>query len=455
MTGVIKINRGFDINLAGKAKKQLGQAPNPETFALKPADFLGISRPKVLVSEGDSVKAGTPLLLDRTAENIMYSAPVSGEVVEIRRGDKRKLLEIVILADKQIEYEQFGKYTMSELVKISRDQALDQLLRSGVWPNIIQRPFGLVANPEDTPKSIFISTFDTHPLAPDYDFLFEGEGHYFEAGINILRKLSTSPIHLGLNGGGEVSKVFSQVENVSIHKFSGPHPAGNVGTHIHFIDPINRGDVVWTVHPFGVIQIGKLFLEGVYDSSRRIALVGSQVTDPQYYQTYTGACIDKLVQEKVKEGENRYISGNVLTGTNVGLNGFLGFYDYMISVIPEGRHHQMLGWLSIDPNKLSFHRAFGLISFLNPKKKEYVVDTNTKGEHRPFVVSGVFEQVTPLEILPTQLLKSIQAEDYDEMEALGIYEVLEEDLALCEFVDPSKHEIQAILREGLDLMRQG
>jgi Na+-transporting NADH:ubiquinone oxidoreductase subunit A len=454
MTGVIKIRKGFDINLAGKADRQLGQTAQPETFALKPGDFHGISRPKVLVAEGDNVEAGTPLMIDKAQERVQYCAPVSGEVVEIRRGDKRKLLEIRILADREVVHKKFKKYTLSDLVKLNREDAEEQMLASGVWPNIVQRPFGLTANPAESPKAIFISAFDTHPLAPDYDFLFEGQEHFFEAGITVLKKFTSGAVHLSLNGGGEVSKVFAHASDVTIHKFAGPHPAGNVGTHIHFIDPIAKGDVVWTVHPYGVIQIGKLFHEGIYDASRRIALVGSGVQAPRYYQTYTGARIDKIVEGKVKDGELRYISGNVLTGNSIGKDGYLGFFDHMITVIPEGRHHELLGWLSISPNKLSYHRAFGLLSFLNSKKKEYVVDTNTYGEHRPFVVSGVFERVTPLDILPTHLLKSIQAEDYDEMESLGIYEVLEEDLALCEFVDPSKHDVQALLREGLDLIRQ-
>jgi Na+-transporting NADH:ubiquinone oxidoreductase subunit A len=385
-------------------------------------------------------------------DKVKYSAPVSGEVVEIKRGEKRKLLEVTILADKDIEYEEFTVYAPSDLVKITREEALKSMLESGIWPNIVQRPYGVVANPDDKPKSIFISAFDSHPLAPDYDFIFQGQESFFQAGIEILKKFTDGRIRLGLNGQAEVSNVFSHIKDVDLHSFSGPHPAGNVGTHIHHIDPVNKGDIVWTVNPHGVIQIGKLFLEGKYDASKIIALAGSEVADPQYYQTWSGANVETLLSGKLKGDRVRVISGNVLTGERIQPNGFLGFYDHQVTVIPEGDHHEMFGWILPTFNKLSFHRGFGLLSFLTPGK-EFVVDTNTKGEKRAFVQTGIFEKLTPIDVLPTYLLKAIMAEDYDDMEALGIYEVVEEDLALCEFVDLSKHNVQEILREGLNLMK--
>ncbi len=453
MSHTIKLKKGFDINLAGKAEKKIAACEQPDTFAIKPTDFLGIKRPKVLVTEGDTVKAGTPLLFCKMMEKVQYCAPVSGEVVEVKRGEKRKLLEIRILADKTQEYEKFKKFSISDLNKLQREDVQDQMLNSGVWPNIIQRPYGVVANPEDTPKAIFISTFDSHPLAPDYDFIFADQENYFQAGIEVLRKFTPGNIHLGLDGRSEVSKVFAHIKDVEIHRFMGPHPSGNVGVQIHHIDPINKGDLVWTINPSGVIQIGKLFLEGILDTSKTIALVGSEVVRPLYCKTYSGACINKFIENNVEGKQVRYISGNVLTGTKISPDGYLGFYDHMITVIPEGHHREFLGWLSMNPNKFSFHRAFGLVSFINSKNKEYVIDTNTNGEERSFVITGAFERVLPMDILPTYLLKSIMAEDYDEMEALGIYEVVEEDLALCEFIDPSKHEIQAILRDGLTLLQ--
>ncbi len=453
MSQTIKLKKGFNINLAGKAKKKIAECDQPETFALKPTDFPGIIRPKLMVSEGDTVKAGTPLLFCKTMEDVKYCAPVSGEVVEIKRGEKRKLLEIRILADKDIQYKEFKKFGASGLTKIDRDEVVGLLLKGGVWPNIIQRPYGIVANPSDTPKAIFISAFDTHPLAPDIDFTLRGEEKFFQAGVDVLAKLTDGKIHVGLRGDGDVSGVFSNVQNAELHKISGKHPAGNVGVHIHHIDPIGKGDLIWTVNPHGVAQIGKLFLEGKYDASKVIAVTGSEVKNPQYYKTYTGACINKFIEGNVNDGDVRYISGNVLTGEKIEADGYLGFYHNQLTVIPEGHVSDFFGWIRPTFNKLSYHRAFGLLSFLNGKNKEYVLNTNTNGEPRGFVQTGVFEDITPMDILPTYLFKAILAEDYDEMENLGIYEVIEEDVALCEFVDVSKHELQKILREGLDLIK--
>jgi len=452
MSQHIKLKKGFDINLAGKPNNLVAETSLSETYAIKPTDFSGIIRPKVAVREGDTVKAGTPLLFDKKMNEVMYCAPVSGEVVEIVRGEKRKLLEIKILADKEIEYEKFKEYSTSEISSVGRDEVQEIMLKSGVWPQIIQRPFGIVANPQDTPKAIFISTFDTSPLAPDYDLLLKNQSSFFDAGIEVLKKFTTGKVHLGINAAAEISPIFTNAKEVQIDKFSGPHPAGNVGVHIHHVDPINKGDLIWTIDPYGVAQIGKLFLNGVYDAAKIIALTGSEVKEPQYYKTYLGACIDKFVDGNIKQEHVRYISGNVLTGEKIKKNGYLGFYHHQITVIPEGDQYEFLGWLKPTADKLSFHRALGLLSFLNPKK-EFVLDTNLMGEERAFVQTGIFEKVTPMDILPEYLIKAIMAEDYDDMEALGIYEVIEEDLALCEFIDVSKHEIQSILREGINLIK--
>lgn len=452
MSKFIKLKKGFDINLAGKAQKKIAEVEQPETVAYKPTSFHGILRPKLTVKEGDNVKSGTPILFDKKNDRVKHVAPVSGEVVEVRRGAKRKLLEIVILADKEVEYESFKKYTVSDINSIERQEVVDNLLNSGTWPNITQRPFGVIADPDETPKAIFISAFDTSPLAPDFDMLFKGEEQYFQAGLDVIKKLTPGQVHLNVSADREVSQIFAHAKNVELNKISGKHPAGNVGVQIHHIDPINKGEVVWTLTPYGVIQIGKLFLEGKYDASKVVAVAGSEVKAPQYYKTYTGASIKKLVENNVNSDNVRYISGNVLTGEKIPSNGHLGYFDNLLTVIPEGDHYEFLGWIKPTAKKLSFQRAFGLLSFLNPNK-EYVVDTNTKGEPRAFVQTGVFEQVTPMDILPTYLLKAILAEDFDDMEALGIYEIIEEDLALCEFVDVSKHDIQKIVREGLELMQ--
>ncbi|MCS6967398.1 MAG: Na(+)-translocating NADH-quinone reductase subunit A [Cytophagales bacterium] len=456
MSKVIKLKKGFDINLAGKAALQLTEH-HPETVAIKFDDFPGMYRPKIVVKEGDTVKAGSALFFDKAMEDVIYASPVSGEVIAVHRGEKRKPIEIVILCDRTIQYQEHRKFTISEIANLSAEDALTHMVGSGVWVQVIQRPFGIVANPHLAPRDIFISTFDTSPLAPDYEFIFKGQEQYFQVGIEILRKVGKCDIHLGINAAAEVSKVFGSVNNVRIHKFMGPHPAGNVGVQIHHIAPINKGDIVWTLHPYGVIQIGKLFLEGRYDASKIIAVAGSEVKQPQYYKTFTGANISKLVANNLKSQHVRFISGNVLTGCKIEANGHLGFYDHLLTVIPEGdkpRFFLTEGWLAPVTNRLSFHRAFGLLSFLNSKTKEYVLDTSTNGEERAFVMTGAFEQVVPMDILPLHLIKAILANDYDGMEALGIYEVIEEDLALCEFIDVSKQPIQQIIRQGINMMRE-
>ncbi|WKN43730.1 Na(+)-translocating NADH-quinone reductase subunit A [Tunicatimonas pelagia] len=450
----IKLKRGFTINLAGKPEKTVSDAPPSDTYALKPTDFLGMIRPKVSVNEGDIVKAGAPVLFDRKLEAVKYCAPVSGEVVEIKRGEKRKLLEIKILADKEIVYEEYKQYSISDLIALGREEAQEQMLQGGVWPQLIQRPYGIVANPTDTPKDIFISTFDTSPLAPNYDILLKGQGNFFSAGVEVLKKFTEGKIHIGVDAKAEVSSVFSEAKGVVTTKFSGPHPAGNVGVHIHHVSPISKGEIVWTIDPYGVVQIGKLFLKGVYDTAKTVCLAGSEVSKPQYYQTHSGACIDKIVEGKIEHRNVRYISGNVLTGEKIESTGYLGFYNHLISVIPEGDEYEFLGWMKPTTDKLSFHRALGLLSFLNSSKKEYVLNSNMKGEERAFVQTGIYEKVLPMDILPEYLLKAIMAEDYDEMETLGLYEVIEEDMALCEFIDVSKHDIQGIIRQGINLLRE-
>lgn len=454
MSKTIKLKKGFDINLAGKAEKKISDAKNPETFAIKPTDFPNLSRPKLLVEEGDKVKAGTPVLYDKMSDTVMHCSPVSGEIVEIKRGEKRKLLEIKILADAEITYEEHKAYSTSDLKSLSKEDAVGQMLKGGVWPHIIQRPYGIIANPVDQPKAIFISAFDSNPLAPDYNISLKGEEEAFKAGLSILKKLTSGKVHLNISADEDTPAMFTKAEGVEINKFSGKHPAGNVGVQIHHLDPMSKGEIAWTVKPYGVIQIGKLFLTGKFDASKVIALTGSEVKNPQYYKTMSGASIKNMIKDNIKSDHVRFISGNVLTGERIDEDGYIGFYDGQVTVVPEGDFEELLGWIKPTTSKLSFHRAIGLLSFLN-KNKEYTLNTNTNGEERAFVMTGEFEKVLPMDILPTYLFKAIMAEDFDEMEALGIFELIEEDVALCEFIDVSKHELQAILRKGINLMING
>lgn len=447
MPNVIKIRKGLNIRLKGQAEKIFFKAEHAEFYAISPLDFPGIV-PKPDVNVGDRVKAGSRLFHHKHHPEVLFTSPVSGEVVEIRRGDRRVILEVIIKADSQIEY---IDHKVDDPTKLNGEKVIQKLLSSGVWPYIRQRPYGIIANPKDKPKAIFISGFDTAPLAPDLDFSVKGEDAAFQAGVNALHKLTDGKIHLNLNSDYPASEVFSKCRNVEINYFTGPHPAGNVGIQIHHIDPVNKGEVVWVVNPLDVIIIGRLFLKGVYDAAKVITLAGSEVLKPKYYKLINGASIKNIVQGNTIKSDShlRYISGNVLTGRRIPSDGFVGFYDNMVTIIPEGDHHEFLGWALPGFGKFSATRTF--FSWLLPDKK-YRLNTNFNGSERAYVVTGQYEKVLPMDIYPVYLIKAIMAKDVERMEQLGIYEVVEEDLALCEFVCTSKIEVQSILREGIDLM---
>ncbi len=445
MSRAVKVKKGVDINLLGAATATVSQASVSNIYAIKPDDFFGLV-PKLTVREGDEVSAGSPVFCDKQREHVLFAAPVSGEVVEVKRGDKRKILEVRILADKEIKYKQFDSWSKNNT---DRAALIKQLLGMGLWPFIKQRPYGVVANPNDTPRDIFVSAWDSSPLAPDYTFMLKDQKKDFQAGIDALKLLCGKDIHLGIKKG---DTFFDEIQGVVNYQVSGPHPAGNVGVLIHNVAPINKGEMVWTASPLDVAMIGRCLTQGRYDASRMVALVGSEVEAPQYYATKIGAQISSITDGKVKEGKLRYISGNVLTGSKVSTDGFLGFYHSHISVIPEGDDKKFFlteGWLSPGIEKFSLSKSYP--SWLFPKKT-YRIDTNLNGEKRAFVVTGELEQVFPFDIYPMQLIKAIMINDIDAMEKLGIYEVDAEDFALCEFVCTSKINIQEVVRQGLSDM---
>lgn len=445
MSLTVKLKKGLDIRLAGSAEKTLVPEKPSDLYAVKPVDFQTLI-PKLNVRTGDEVLAGSPLFHSKTRPEIVFTSPVSGIVKEIRRGDRRMLLEVVV-ERKDDDFVDFGKKTVAGL---SGEEVKKSLLSSGLWPVIRQRPYNIIANPSDTPKSIFISGFDTAPLAPDYNFISANSpASLLQSGINAIAKLTAGTVNLVLDGRSEASEALKSLTGVVRHFFSGPHPAGNVGVHIHHIDPINKGEVVWTVNLQDLISIGRLFEEGRYKPERIVALSGSEVLSPRYHVVRSGASILPLVDKNVKDGELRYISGNVLTGSKIDKEGFLGYYDSHITVIPEGKYFEFFGWLMPGLRKFSFSRTFKS-GFL--PARGYRLDTNLHGGERAFVMTGQYEKVVPMDIYPMQLLKACLAEDIDLMENLGIYEVAEEDFALCEYICPSKTEIQAIIRKGLNLM---
>ena len=443
MSEVIRIKKGLDIQLKGKAEHIFDQAGLPELFAVKPTDFVGLT-PKLVVKEGDQVKAGSVLFFNKYQPDIKFVSPVSGSVKIINRGERRKILEVVIQSDGKQDTTSFGK---SDISKLSREEIIKRMLEGGVWPLIRQRPYDIIANPEDTPKAAYISAFDTSPLAPDNDFVVNGQEKYLQAGVDVMNKLA-GEVHIGVNGDS-ASKVFHGLKKVNIHTFTGPHPAGNVGIQLNKVMPINKGDLIWTTQPQDLIIIGKLFLDGIYDSSKIIVLAGSEVKKPAYYRTKIGACIDTIIKGNVNGDNPRYISGNILTGTEIEKDGYLSYYHNQISVIPEGNYYEFLGWAKPGFGKYSVSHSF--FTWMC-KKKEYALDTNVHGGVRAIVVSGEYDKVLPMDILPEFLIKSILVEDIDKMEQLGIYEVVEEDVALCEFVCTSKLKLQAIVRDGINLM---
>ena len=447
MAETVKIRKGLNIKLKGKAEKVYVDVPISETVAVKPTDFTNL-RVKLLCQVGDEVKAGTALFCDKDNDKVVFTSPVSGEVVEVKRGDKRRILEIKVLADKEIMYEPFKQANPADL---SREEIIKWMLKSGIWPLIRQRPFEIIANPEDTPKAIFISAFNSAPLAPDNDFILHGHGEEFQAGLDAVGKLSGGKVHLNINASATASKVFTNSTGVQINKISGPHPAGNVGVQIHHIDAVNKGEVVWHLSPQDVLMVGRLFIGGKYDASRVVALTGSEVKKTRYHKTIIGTSIKNMIADNI-EGDNvRYISGNVLTGTQIDADGYLGFYDAQVTVIPEGNESRFLGWLAPGFDKFSLSRTF--FSWLTPEK-EYSLNSNMNGESRAYVVTGQYEQVLPMDIYPVQMLKSIMIGDVEQLEKLGIYEVAEEDFALCEYVCTSKVEVQDLIRQGLDMVKK-
>ncbi|RCR70781.1 Na(+)-translocating NADH-quinone reductase subunit A [Larkinella punicea] len=449
MGKAITLRKGFDIKLEGVAARSLADAPATDLVAVKPPDFPDLI-PKLLVAPGDELRAGQSLFFDKNQPDLRFASPVSGEVVEVVRGEKRKILEIRILPDKTGN--RYVDYPIADPARLSREAIIERLLESGCWPYIRQRPFSLIASPSETPGGIFVSCFDTAPLAPDLGYLIGLEPENFKTGLLVLNQLSNNHLHIGLGRTLPDGLTVADLEALgSVHVFEGPHPAGNVGVQIHHIRPIQKGDVVWFVHPQDVVIIGRLFREGRYRADRVVALTGSCVDAPQYYRVSAGQSVRSLTDGRMKGPAVRIIQGNVLTGKTTSAPDFLSFYTNQLTVIPEGKEPEFLGWLLPGLEKLSVSRTF--LSWLAPKRS-YALNTNTHGEERAFVMTGQYDRVLPMNILPVYLLKAILAKDLERMEQLGIYEVAEEDFALCEFVCTSKIEVQRIIAEGLAYARR-
>jgi len=447
MSKDIKITKGLDIKLVGAAEQNTSKAVLSNVYAINLNDFHGIT-PKMLLKEGAEVKAGEALFYNKNKEDMLFVSPVSGELIEIERGARRRILNLKILADKQQE-------TLANVIldveKASKDDVKAYLLKTGCWPFMIQRPYSIIADPDANPKAIFISGYASAPLAADLDYVLAGKEKELQAAITALGKLTPGKVHVSVGKSGQ--SPLAGLSGIELHKVSGPHPAGLVGTQINKIDPINKGETIWTVSPQDLVIIGEMLLTGKYNPQRTIALAGSSVKKPQYYTTKIGTEISTfLYASGVNEENFRVINGDVLTGSKSRQDGYLGHYNNTVTCIPEGDDYEFFGWNKPVFNKISATRAL-TFSWLQPNKK-YELDTNTNGEHRAFVVTGMYEKVFPMDIFPMQLLKACMVQDLDEMEQLGLYEVAPEDFALTEFVCVSKQPHQQIIREGLDFLQK-
>jgi len=448
---VVNLKRGFDIKLEGEAELRIEPSMEANTFAVQPGNFVGmIPIPKVVVEQGQSVKAGDELFFDKKRPDIKYVAPVSGEIIAINRGEKRSIREIIILADKEQRYRDLPAF---DLESSTREELVKYLVEYGGWTMFNQRPFDIVPEIDEVPRDIFISTFDTAPLAPDLNFVVEGKGAAFQKGLDVLNKLTDGSVFLGMDARREEapSPVFTQAQGVVHRWFRGKHPAGNVGVQIHNTKPINIGDRVWTLGVQDVITLGKMFTERRFDTERIVALAGAELKQPLYIKTHIGASLNELLKDNLASEHVRIISGDVLSGEKKAQDSFLNYRDDQITVIEEGDYYEMFGWLL--PLKMRPSKSRTYPNFLFPDVK-FQADTNMHGEKRAFVVTGQYEEVLPMDIYLQHLMKAILVNDFEKIEGLGIYELSEEDVALPEFVCTSKQPLQLILREGLDLMRE-
>ncbi|MGB3145652.1 MAG: Na(+)-translocating NADH-quinone reductase subunit A [Maribacter sp.] len=447
MSKDIRIKKGLDINLVGVAEKTTSKAVSSNVYAIQLGDFHGIT-PKMLVKQGAEVKAGEPLFYNKNIEEMLFVSPVSGELIEIERGDRRRILTLKILADKTQES------LVSKTIDVdgaTKEQVKSALLKGGCWPFLKQRPYDVIANPDTTPKSIFISGYSSGPLQADLDYVLNGKENQIQAAITALGKLTPGKVHVSVGESG--NSPLAKLNGIELHKISGPHPVGLVGTQINRVDPISKGELVWTVTPQDLVIIGEFLLTGKFNAERIVALAGSSVKSPKYYTTIIGAEISTfLYASGVNEENFRVINGDVLTGAKSKPDGYLGYYNNLVTVIPEGDDYEFFGWNKPVFDKISATRAL-TFSWMQPNKK-YDLDTNTNGEHRAFVVTGQYEEVFPMDIFPMQLLKACMVKDLDEMEQLGLYEVAPEDFSLTEFICISKQPHQKIIREGLDLLQK-
>ena len=445
MAEIIRLRKGLDIRLLGTPVKEITQSGQAGSYALVPDDFTGVT-PKPVVKEQQIVKAGEALFVDKNHPEVKFASPVSGEVLAVNRGARRKVMSIVVKPDAEQKYVEFGTKSVQSL---SGEEVKKAIMEAGLFGFFRQRPYDVIANPDDAPRGIFVSAFDSKPLAPDFEFVLQGNELDFQTGLSAIAKIA--PACLGISAS-QTSQTLTQAKNVDLYIFKGAHPAGNVGVQINHICPVNKGEVVWTIDPEAVIFIGRLFNKGIVDMTRTIAVAGEEVAKPSYAKVKVGASLASVLDGQLNRNEHiRIINGNVLTGVKAGKENFLGAFANMVTVIPEGDDvNEFMGWLAPRFGQFSVSRTF--FSWLSCNK-QYSIDARVKGSERHMIMSNEYDKVFPMDIFPEYLIKAIITGNIDKMEAYGIYEVAPEDFALCEFVDSSKLELQRIVREGLDKLR--
>ena len=445
MHRVVKISKGLNINLKGAPVAEFAPVEAAKFYALMPADFTRVT-PKVVVKPEDTVKAGDPLFFDKANPELQFVSPVSGKVVAVNRGERRRVLNVVVESDGKF---QSVEYKAKDVLSLSAEEVKADLLKSGLFAFMRQRPYDVIATPTDTPRAIYVSAFDSKPLAVSFEVALKGNEDDFQTGLDALSRIA--PVHLGICAC-QKSTALLVAKNVTTTIFKGPHPAGNVGVQINKTAPVNKGEIVWTIGAEEVIFIGRLFNKGKVDMTRTVALAGSEVKKPSYSKVVLGAQLTNLLAGRLEsKNELRIIDGNVLTGKKTTADGFLGAFSTEVTVIPEIMGgDEMLGWAMPRFSMYSTSRSY--FSWLFPKRK-YTIDARIKGGERHMIMSNEYDKVFPMDIYPEYLVKAIITGNIDKMEQLGIYEVAPEDFALCEFVDSSKLELQRIVREGLDKLR--
>ena len=444
MSKDISIKAGANLNLKGHASTELEVAKISLDYALNPDDFFGLI-PRMLVKEGDKVSLGQPIFHDKNNESIKLVSPVNGKILEIVRGAKRKILNVIIRKEGDTSI----NYKIPNLSSISKDKIMELLVESGSLAYIKQRPYNIIAKPDRLPKSIFVSIHSTAPYAPDYDFILKNRMDEFQNGVNVMSKLIGKPINLSISYNCESD--FSILNNVELYKIKGAHPSGNESFQINRIDPLNSGEIIWVIKPEDLANIGSFFITGIFNPRRTVAVSGECLRSPKYYDTIIGSSISSLIDSKELSSieDYRFINGDPLSGSKVEYSDFLGYYNNALSVIKEGNHYRMLGWLPFIYNSVPSLSKTSLSWLLGGQKK---VNTNLNGEERAIVVTGEMEKYFPMDIFPMQLIKACMTRDIEKMESLGIYEVVPEDFGLVDFSCTSKIEAQEIVKNGIELM---